>query len=278
MKFFIVRLRQVDAYAIEYYNALTYFLREAGHTVVTTMWETLPDTPGIVLYFHSGFYRIPEDVSVRGRQIVLMNLEQMTRKDYRTFTLEILKTYPQMLYADYSTANLDILEKELGWRGFWLPFFHTPEMPPPSTDPRTTDLLFFGCMSHDRAALCKQYNAHVIVAFMNERDDAIRKAKCVLNCHYSKEYGVFESLRAYNAIYHGTPVFTADESLPETCFLSASNRAYLLKTLPVPDDLPPLDFTEEHEKARMLVEIFTQVFHPSSPTQTDPSSSDNRSD
>lgn len=275
MKFFIVRLRQVDAYAIEYYSALTYFLRDAGHKVVTTTWETLPDTPGIILYFHSGFYGIPDDVNIRGRHIVLMNLEQMTRKNYRDFTIQMLTKYPQMLYADYSTANLDILEKELGWRGIWLPYFHHPQMAPPSTDPRTRDLLFFGCMSHERASICKQYGADVISAFLDERDREVRKSKCVLNCHYSKEYGVFESLRAYHAIYHGTPVFTPDESLPETCFLSASNRAYLLKTLPVPDDLPPLDFTEEHEKARFLVELFIQVFHPSSPTPTDPSTSDN---
>lgn len=271
MKFAIVRLRQVDAYAVEYYTALTYFLRDAGHTVITTTWDTIPDTIDVALYFHSGFYRIPDDVNLRGRHVVLMNLEQLTRKDYLAFTKEMLTKYPQMHYADYSTANLDLMETTLGWRGSWLPYFHHPTMAAASTDPRTTAMLFYGCMSHERASVCKQYGASVITAFTEERDAAIRKAACVLNCHYSKEYGVFESLRAYHAIYHGTPVFTPDESLPETCFLSVSNRAYLLKTLPVPHDLPPLDFTEEHEKARMLVDVFTQVFHPSSPTRMDPS-------
>jgi hypothetical protein len=276
MKFHIVRLRQVDVYAVEYYSALAYFLRDAGHKVITTTWETLPDTAEVILYIHSGFYGIPADVNVRGKHIVLMNLEQMTRKNYLDLTKSMLIKYPQMMYADYSTANLDIMEKELGWRGMWLPYFHHPQMATPSTEPRSTDLLFYGCMSHERSVFCKQYGAHVIAAFMNERDSAIRKARCVLNCHYGNDYGVFESLRAYHAVYHGTPVFTPDESLEETCFLSAANRAYLLRTLPVPDDLPPLDFAEEHEKARMLVDIFIRSFHPSSPTRMDPLSSDNR--
>jgi hypothetical protein len=275
MKFVIIRLRRVEAYAIEYYSAFTYFLEEAGHTVVISTWETLPDTFDAVLYFHSGFYGIPEDVNLRGKHIALMNLEQMTRPIYREFTKDMLAKYPQMLYVDYSTANLDIMEKELGWRGLWIPYFHNPEMDLPSIASKSSDLLFYGCMSHERATFCKQYNARVITAFMEERDAEIRNAQCVLNCHYSKEYGVFESLRAYHAVYLGIPVFTADESLPETCFLSVSNRAYLLNALPVPDDLPPLDFSEEHDKARMLVDIFIQSFHPSLPRPTDPLSSDN---
>jgi hypothetical protein len=263
MKFVIVRLRQADAYLTEYCAALSYFLVEAGHTVHTSTWETIPDYYDVVLYFHTGFYGIPDDVNLRGKHIVLINLEQMTRQPYLDFTKSLLKAYPQMLYADYSTANLDILEQELGWRGLWLPYFHSPSMPPPSTDSRTIPLLFFGCMSSGRSQICKQYDATVLHAFADERDAAIRKARCVLNCHYGKDYRVFESLRAYQSVYHGTPVFSADESLPETCFLSAANRAYLLKTLPVPDDLPPLNFDEEHAKARLLVETFIQAFRPS---------------
>lgn len=263
MKFVFVRLRQVDAYIVEYCTALTYFLEEAGHTVHTSTWETLPDYFDVVLYFHTGFFKIPDDVNLRGKHIVLINLEQLTRRTYLDFTKEMLAEYPQMLYADYSTANLDILEADLGWRGIWLPFFHCPSMPPPSTESRTTPLLFFGSMSSERSQICKQYDATVISAFANERDAAIRTARCVLNCHYWKDYRVFESLRAYNAVYHGTPVFSADESLPETCFLSPTNRAYLLKTLPVPDDLPPLNFDEEHAKARLIVETFIQAFRPS---------------
>jgi len=262
MKFTIVRLRQIDAYAIEYYSALTYFLRDAGHTVITTTWDMFPDSTDVVLYFHSAFYGIPDDVNLRGKHIVLMNLEQLTRKDFFEFTKHMLKGYPQMHYADYSTANLDIMESELGWRGSWLPYFHHPQMDVPSTDPRTLDLLFYGCMSHERASFCQQYGASIITAFQEERDAAIRTARCVLNCHCTKDYGIFESLRAYHAIYHGTPVFTPDASLDETCFLSGSNRLYLLKSLPVPNNLPPVDFSEEHEKARVLVDIFIQVFRP----------------
>jgi hypothetical protein len=276
MKFVIVRHRQVDAYSIEYYTAITYFLREAGHSVIHTTWEGIPYDYDVVLYFHSGFYSIPEGFDITEGRIVLMNIEQMSRKDYRDFTINLLNKYPNMLYADYSTANIALVEEQVSHiRGIWMPYFHNPAMKPPSTEPRKTDLLFFGCMSHERASLCKKYGATVITAFMDERDAAIRKAKCILNCHYSKDYKIFESLRAYHSVYLGTPVFTADESYDETCFLSERNQAYLLKALPVPDDLPELDFTEEDRKAKTIISHFINLFRPSSPTPTDLCSSDN---
>lgn len=262
MHFAIVRLRQVEAYAIEYYNAIAHYLREAGQTVSISTWEGLPDDAHVILFFHTGFYGIPDDVNLRGKHIVLMNLEQLTRKNYLEFTKKMLEVNPQMLYADYSTANLDILESEMGWRGMWVPYMPVPDMPV-STESRSTELLFYGCMSHERASICRRYGATTISAFMEERDNAIRKAKCVLNCHFAKDYKVFESLRAYHAIYLGTPVFTADESLPECCFLSGNNQRYLLKTLPVPDDLPPLDFTEEYARSRIVVESLINLFRPS---------------
>jgi hypothetical protein len=260
MHFAIVRLRQVEAYAIEYYNAIAHYLRDAGHDVSISTWEGLLDESDVILFFHTGFYGIPDDVNLRGKHIVLMNLEQLTRKNYLEFTKKMLEVNPQMLYADYSTANLDILEAEMGIRGMWIPYMPVPNMMG-STESRSTELIFYGCMSAERAAICRRYGATVLSAFMEERDDSIRKARCVLNCHYNKDYGVFESLRAYHAIYLGTPVFTADESLPEACFLSTNNQRYLLKTLPVPDDLPPLDFTEEYVRSRIVIHSLITLFH-----------------
>lgn len=262
MHFAIVRRREVEPYAIEYYGAIAYYLREAGHEVTVCIWDTLPETAEVILYFHSGFYGIPDNVYLRGKHIVLMNTEQLTRKNYLEFTKKMLEVNPQMLYADYSTANLDILEDEFGWRGMWIPYMPIPGTPI-SNEPRSTDLLFYGCMSSERAAICRKYGATVLSAFMHERDDAIRKARCVLNCHFNKEYRVFESMRVYQAIYLGTPVFVADESLPESCFLSANNQRYILKTLPVPDDLPPLDFTEEYVRSRIVIRSLLTLFLPS---------------
>lgn len=275
MKFAVVRLRQVDAYAIEYYSAITYYLRELGHSVIHTTWESLPNDCDVILYFHSGMYRIPEDQELTCKQVVLMNIEQLTRKDYLEFTKEVLKKHPSMMYADYSTANMDIMRRELSIIGRWIPYLHYPGMLPPSTEPRTNNLLFFGCMSHERASICKKYGATVITAFMDERDAAIRKAKCVLNCHFSKDYRIFESMRAYHSVYMGTPVFIADDSLSESCFLSERNQAYLLKALPVPDDLPELDFTDEDMRGRDIIRAFANSFRPSSPTPMDLSVSDN---
>jgi len=226
----LVRTPIVDIYIKEYVESLLYYLGTLGHTSIVSTWEEHPIADAY-LYFHTAWYCPPPEMP---RKVVLVNVEQLTRPDYSAFTLDLLEKYPNMLYADYSTANLNIVRAACGRNGFWLPYFYTPQLQCLSSTAKCIDLLFNGSMSDQRKALCDQYGATVLEVFGAARDAAIAQARCVFNCHYSTVYGIFESLRAYHSVYLGVPVFSPDASLPEECYLSPTNRKWLLSTYPPP--------------------------------------------
>jgi hypothetical protein len=274
MRFWIVReIRLVDKFIRDYYIALSWYLREAGHTVEVTTLESVPSDPGIYLFFHSG---LPCPDTIPSNQLwVLMNLEQLTRLEYLQHTVHILAKYPKMLYADYSTANLEIIRSHIWRTGLWMPYFFNPEyLKPFGVVSRDINTFFFGGFSYsaNRQSKLKPFNAYCREdVFGAERDSLIRRSKVVLNVHYAANYGVFESLRAYHAIYLGTPVYSLDTSLPEQCFLGKDAQRYLLTSPNIPDDLPELTFEYEIESARNMIGEFTELLRSSLSIAEDPS-------
>ena len=274
MRFWIVReIRLVDKFIRDYYIALSWYLREAGHTVEVTTLESVPSDPGIYLFFHSG---LPCPDTIPSNQLwVLMNLEQLTRLEYLQHTVHILAKYPKMLYADYSTANLEIIRSHIWRTGLWMPYFFNPEyLKPFGVVSRDINTFFFGGFSYsaNRQSKLKPFNAYCREdVFGAERDSLIRRSKLVLNVHYAANYGVFESLRAYHAIYLGTPVYSLDTSLPEQCFLGKDAQRYLLTSPNIPDDLPELTFEYEIESARNMIGEFTELLRSSLSIAEDPS-------
>lgn len=265
MKIYILRNPYIDPYFDEYVDNMGYHFENRGYTM-----EKLDDPaylenaePSIVLFFWTSW---KGDLHVFPQHTyVLVNTEQLTRPDQLKQVQGYLARYPCMLYADYSTANLKIVNTD--HPSAHLPFVYRPFYTTFRPLAKQIPLLFYGASSDYRKNLCRQYNATVLALFGSGRDRMIRLSKCVLNIHCTTEYQVFESMRIYHAIYLGTPVFLGDESLEEDLVLSETAKKYLLTSPEVPD-LPPLNPTEETEIGRQAIDRFISCL--SLPTPTDP--------
>jgi hypothetical protein len=156
-----------------------------------------------------------------------------------------------------------------------MPYFFNPEyLKHFGVVSRDINTFFFGGFSYsaNRQSKLKPFNAYCREdVFGAERDSLIRRSKLVLNVHYADNYGVFESLRAYHAIYLGTPVYSLDTSLPEQCFLGKDAQRYLLTSPNIPNDLPELTFEYEIESARNMIGEFTELLRSSLSIAEDPS-------
>ena len=98
-----------------------------------------------------------------------------------------------------------------------VPFLHAPYLQPeqsPALEDRPIDLLFFGSMNPRRRAFIERVEASGLQVTMfdhpiygPERDQFIRQAKAVLNCHFY-ESSRFEQVRAFHCLSLGTPVIS----------------------------------------------------------------------
>lgn len=265
MKIHILRNPYIDPYFDEYVDNMEYHFQKRGYTL-----EKLDNSlclknaeSSIVLFFWTSW---KGDLQVFPQHTyVLVNTEQLTRPDQLKQVEGYLANYPEMLYADYSTANLKIVKTDR--RSAHLPFVYRPFYTTFQPLAKCIPLLFYGAPSEYRKKLCSQYKATVLALFGSARDRMIRLAECVLNVHCTPEYQVFESMRIYHAIYLGTPVFLGDESLEEDLVLSETAKTYILKS-PQVSKLAPLDPTEETEIGRRAIDLF--ISRLSLPTPTAP--------
>lgn len=253
MKIHILRNPYIDPYFDEYVENMGYHFGKRGYTL-----EKIDNSPclehlesSIVFFFWTSWkgnlQTFPQHT------YILVNTEQLSRPDQLKQVQGYLANHPEILYADYSTANLKILKADR--LSAHLPFVYRPFYTTFQPLAKQIPLLFYGAPSDYRKDLCSKYNATVLALFGSSRDRMIRLSKCVLNVHCTPEYQVFESMRIYHAIYLGTPVFLGDESLEEDLVLSETAKKYILKTPEVPD-LPPLNPTEETEIGRRAIDEF----------------------
>lgn len=145
---------------------------------------------------------------------IFVNLEQVGRggaqlsQAYQT----LLQTAP---VVDYDAANV----AQYAAAGDEVPvvsFGHAPyllgDLVP--LEERPIELLFIGCMNPRRKALIQRIEAagvHVTLLdgplYGPERDNLVRQAKAVFNCHYY-ETSRFEQVRAFQCLSLGTPVIS----------------------------------------------------------------------
>lgn len=263
MKIYILRNPFIDPYIDEYVRNAEYFLKQRGYTLewVSECSDVQNKSAGIVFFFWTSFQQ--PLVTFPEHMYVLINTEQLTRPDQLKRVQTYLTDFPNMLYADYSTANLKILQTDR--KCGHLPFVYHPVYAEKRPLPKHIALLFYGAMSDYRQEICIRHKATVVSTFGSARDRMIRLSKCVLNAHYNPSYQVFESMRIHHAIYLGTPVFLGDESLEEELVLSETAKKYLLKSPEVPP-LSPLDPAEETEIGRRAIDTFISCLSLPTPT------------
>lgn len=186
-------------------------LRRFGVEVTLAKNRLREDAVNLVFGAHLGF-----PMEWRERHACLfVNLEQLGPGG-----ANVSSDYLQLLRGsgviDYDLANVgaygaDPVDVPL------LPFLHAPYLEGDASIPleeRPIDLLFIGSMNDRRRAFIERVEAcGVVVSVLDqplygpERDQFIRQAKAILNCHHY-ESARFEQVRAQQCLSLGTPVIS----------------------------------------------------------------------
>ena len=200
-------------------------LRRFGVEVTIAKNRLRSDAVNLVLGAHLGF-----DPSLRERHACLfVNLEQLgpggaqVSEEYLT----LLKTSG---VVDYDLANVGAYGADPADVPL-IPFRHAAYLEKaaaqaPALEDRPIDLLFFGSMNERRKRLIERIEACGLQVAMfdqplyaEERDQYIRQAKAVLNCHFY-ESATFEQVRAFHCLSLGTPVISerCAQTRPDAAF------------------------------------------------------------
>jgi hypothetical protein len=188
-----------------------YQFRRLGAQVTIGKNRLREDSVNIVFGAHLGF-----DVALKQRYTcVFFNLEQLGEGG-----AQVSHSYLDLLR---SSAVIDYDERNLaayGCKPGSVPVVSFQSAPYLANGPsvplqdRPIDLLFFGSMNDRRRAIFSRIEAcgwsvsmfdHPV--YGDERDQFIRQAKAVFNCHYY-ESSRFEQARAFHTLSLGTPVIS----------------------------------------------------------------------
>lgn len=155
------------------------------------------------------------------RWIGLLNTEQLSAREWESYYNTFLKNYRRMIHIfDYSPANVKIL-KSWGFKAHYLPFqYHSEDIEKLKQllkkNEKLYDYAFIGGHSVRRDGLFKRLRdkgrsvIHLDSLWADARDEAISKARCLINIHFKEDYNVFEELRCTRWLFAGLPVFTED--------------------------------------------------------------------
>ncbi|HJV70839.1 methyltransferase domain-containing protein [Ideonella sp.] len=197
-----------------------YQFRRMGAEVTISKNRLREDAVNFVFGAHLGF---PAEWT-RRHACIFVNLEQLGQGGAQV-NADYLNLLRRNAVCDYDADNLAAyLDPAADPADIPLfPFAHAPYLrgdASPALEERPIDLLFFGSMNpRRRAFLDKIEQAGFSVASFDtpvygpERDDFIRQAKAVLNCHFY-ESSRFEQARAFQCLSLGTPVIS--ERTPRT--------------------------------------------------------------
>lgn len=181
------------------------------------------DSVNIVFGAHLGF-----EISLKQRYTcVFFNLEQLGDggANVSEHYLNLLRSSPVIDYDERNLAAYGCSKDSVPIVSFeYAPYLATEQNLP--LQDRPIDLLFFGSVNERRKALFKRIEAsgcNVSVfdhpLYGEERDQFIRQAKAVFNCHYY-ETSRFEQARAFHTLSLGTPVISerTEKTTPPKAF------------------------------------------------------------
>jgi SAM-dependent methyltransferase len=200
-----------------------YQFRRMGAEVTIGKNRLREDSINIVFGAHLGF-----SASLKQRYTcVFFNLEQLgeggasVTKDY----LDLLSASAVIDYDERNLAAYGCKSGDVPVVSFqWAPYLATtPSLP---LQDRPIDLLFFGSINERRKAIFSRIEAcgwsvslfdHPL--YGEERDQFIRQAKAVFNCHFY-ESSRFEQARAFHTLSLGTPVISerTERTTPSPAF------------------------------------------------------------
>jgi len=195
---------------------LRYQFRRMGATVTLAKNRLRHDAVNVVFGAHLGF-----DAELRKRySCIFVNLEQVGNGG-ANLSRDYLRLLGSSAVFDYDAANVPAYTPHTDDVPI-ITFAHAPYLTPAALaiEDRPIDMLFFGSMNERRQRIIQNIEgAGCKVTVVNgavygpERDDLIRQAKTVLNCHFY-ESARFEQARAFQCLSLGTPVVS--ERLPST--------------------------------------------------------------
>lgn len=195
---------------------LRFQFRRFGVNVFLSKNRLRHDAINVILGAHLGF-----EPSLKERYIcVFFNLEQIGEKGAAVSSkyLNLLGSSAVFDYARENVGNYTEYVDDVPL----LSFGYAPYLEPSSIPiaERPIDLLFIGSMNERRQKIIDEIESEgVNVAFFDaplygpERDEIIRQAKAVVNCHFY-ETARFEQARAFQCLSLGTPVIS--ERTPAT--------------------------------------------------------------
>jgi SAM-dependent methyltransferase len=184
--------------------------RRMGAQVTLTKNRLRHDAVNFIFGAHLGF-----DAELRARYTcVFVNLEQLGTGG-ATVSDAYLKLLGNAAVVDYDAANVSMYTPHVDDVPL-ISFAHAPYLEGDAAplETRPIDILFFGSLNARREHLIQQVESsgrHVTLlsgpVYGPERDQLIRQAKAVLNCHYY-ESARFEQARAFQCMSLGTPVIS----------------------------------------------------------------------
>lgn len=215
---------------LDHARYLRYQFRRLGAEVTIAKNRLREDSVNFVFGAHLGFQ--PELCDRYA--CVFVNLEQLGDGGAKV-NPEYLQLLRQSAVIDYDAANTPAYAQDPADVPL-VSFLHAPYLTPQATgvedialEDRPIDLLFFGSMNPRRKAFLdrvEQCGANVAAfdqpLYGEERDQFIRQAKAVVNCHFY-ESSRFEQARVFHCLSLGTPVISerAERTQPPLPFEEA---------------------------------------------------------
>lgn len=200
-----------------------YQFRQSGTEVTIGKNRLREDSVNIVFGAHLGF-----DPSLKQRYTcVFFNLEQLGDggANVSEHYTNLIRSSPVIDYDERNLAAYGCSKGSVPIVSFeYAPYLATEQNLP--FQDRPIDLLFFGSVNERRKALFKRIEAsgcNVSVfdhpLYGEERDQYIRQAKAVFNCHFY-DTSRFEQARAFHTLSLGTPVISerAERTAPPKAF------------------------------------------------------------
>jgi SAM-dependent methyltransferase len=185
--------------------------RRMGAEVTISKNRLREDAVNFVFGAHLGF---PTDW-LRRHACIFVNLEQLGQGG-ANLPAEYMSLLQRSAVVDYDAENVAVYATDPADVPI-VPFLHAPYLDDGQTLPleeRPIDLLFFGSMNPRRQAYIAAVEASGLqvatfdhALYGPERDQFIRQAKAVLNCHHYAS-SRFEQARAFHCLSLGTPVIS----------------------------------------------------------------------
>ncbi|HEY4083841.1 MAG TPA: hypothetical protein VGM81_24405 [Burkholderiaceae bacterium] len=200
-----------------------YQFRRLGAQVSVAKNRLRHDAVNLVFGAHLGF----DAAQCQRYACIFVQLEQIGQGGAHLRS-EYLKLLEQAAVIDYDADNVSAYAKAPEDVPI-VPFLHAPYLKPAQEIPledRPIDLLFFGSVNERRRAWLDRIESTGLsvsvfdaALYADERDQFIRRAKAVVNCHFYAS-NRFEQARASHCLSLGTPVISerTEQTRPHAAF------------------------------------------------------------